>query len=103
MIALIREEGRQGPPHTVQLQHLYFQGLTEVVTCQGFFCNSDKVTHDDAVALYPNAELLETNEDLSSVDRLGKIIENVYSIKFQKILQNVFYFNELQQCSYACF
>ena len=51
-------------------------------TCQESFCNFDAVTHDDAVTLYPNAELLESNEDLSSVERLGKIIENVYSIKF---------------------
>ena len=55
MIALIREEGRQGPPHTV---------LDEQV-----------------MRLYPNAKMIQTNEDLSSLERLGKIVENVYIVK----------------------
>ena len=55
MIALIREEGRQGPPHTVP--------------------------DEQVMRLYPNAKMIQTNEDLSSLERLGKIVENVYIVK----------------------
>ena len=54
MICLIREEGRQGPPHSVDQEHVE--------------------------KLYANAKLLESNDDLSSIDRLGKIVENVYMV-----------------------
>ena len=53
LIALLREEGRQGPPY--------------------------HTSHDDVGALFAEAgNMCESEEDLSSRDRLGIIIQNVY-------------------------
>ena len=55
LIALLREPGRDGPP----------------------FHTSD----DDVINLYKNSKLIESEEDESSKERLGKIIQNIYYFK----------------------
>ena len=54
LIALVREEGRTGPPHTV--------------------------TTENVKSLYDNVTQLSETEDLSSLERLGKLVESVYII-----------------------
>ena len=55
LVALVREEGRTGPPHTV--------------------------SSDDVHRLYENVKLISEEDDLSSVERMGKLEESVYLIK----------------------
>ena len=38
------------------------------------------VNDDDVKLLFPNAELKETEDDCSSIDRLGLVVQNIYSI-----------------------
>lgn len=52
LIALLREENRQGPPH--------------------------HTSHEDVKQLYQNAEIIETEDDSSSIERLGLIVQNIY-------------------------
>lgn len=54
LIALVREEGRTGPPNTV--------------------------SSDDVNALYENVKKICEEDDLSSVERMGKLVESVYLI-----------------------
>ena len=54
LITLVREEGRTGPPHTV--------------------------TTENVKSLYENVTQLSETEDLSSLERLGKLVESVYII-----------------------
>ena len=55
LVALVREEGRTGPPHTV--------------------------TSDDVHHLYENVKKISEEDDLSSLERMGKLVESVYLIK----------------------
>ena len=52
LIALLRDEGRQGPPH--------------------------HTTNEDVVSLFAEAEILETENDLTKVAHLGKLVQNIY-------------------------
>ena len=55
LVALVREEGRTGPPHTV--------------------------SSDDVHSLYENVKMISEEDDLSSMERMGKLVESVYLIK----------------------
>ena len=58
LIALLREENRQGPPH--------------------------HTSHEDVKQLYQSAEIIETEEDASSIERLGLIVQNIYHFDLLK-------------------
>ena len=55
LVTLVREEGRTGPPHTV--------------------------TFEDVQSLYDNVDRISEEDDLSSIERMGKLVESVYRIK----------------------
>merc|ERR1711962_206805 len=55
LVSLVREEGRTGPPHTV--------------------------SSNDVHSLYENVTMLSEEDDLSSVERMGKLVESVSLIK----------------------